>query len=304
MRVLLLLFIGLGVMFGLELPRTHVVDTKWLEKNLDNPKLKIIDVRSQKEYNETHIKNAVNVPKDAFFKGVLGNVQKLYTSPEELEKTFQYSGIKKDDIVLFYSAGTVDEDFADGASGVWNAWIYGFENGIILDGGIAKWIDEKRETTKELPVVTKSDFAFTSFKKSDIASIDEILEAIFDDDIQIADARTSKAYLGELHRKDIPRSGRIPTAKLTPVKNLVSKIDNKYYLLLSKKDAEKTLNNNGFGIDLNKPMITYCNTGHKARGVWFVSKFLVGIKNVSVYDGGMVEYSLTNLKIDTGEPID
>jgi len=59
-----------------------------------------------------------------------------------------------------------------------------------------------------------------------------------------------------------------------------------------------------YGIDLKKPLIIYCNTGHKARGLWFVSKFIDGMENVKVYDGSMVEYSRTLLPMENGESLD
>lgn len=302
MKVLLLLFICIWVGNSLEIPKNRVADSVWLEQNIQNPKLKIVDVRSEKDFNQSHIPNSVNIPKSEFFLGVLGDVKSYFTSSEKLAEIFSSKGIANDDIVIFYSAGKVDEDFADSASGVWNAWIYGFENSLILDGGFAKWEFEKRVITNEIRVPKVTSFEFSKFNKKDIASIDEILEAIVYEDLQISDARTSKPYLGEVHRKDIPRSGRIPSAKLTPVMNLVHKQHNLFYTLISKDDAKKTLQNSGFGIDLSKPLITYCNTGHKARGVWFVAKFVLGMSDVSVYDGGMVEYSKTNFKVETGEP--
>lgn len=38
-------------------------------------------------------------------------------------------------------------------------------------------------------------------------------------------------------------------------------------------------------------MIAYCNTGHWAATDWFVLHELLGRKDVSLYDGSMVEWS-------------
>ncbi len=302
MKKLLLLVVSFGLLFGLEIPKSHLVDTKWVMENLDNPKLKIVDTREKKEYDAGHLKNALHIPKSAYFQGKVDGVFKLYSTPEQMTAIFQNNGIKEDDIVVFYSAGIKDEDFGDGASGLWNAWIYGFENSVILNGGYAKWIYENKPVTTELPTIVKSDFEFATYKKGSLSSMSDVLEAIYDDEIQISDARVSNPYLGKDTNKELARFGRIPTAKLTPVIRHVKLIDNKYYELVSQEESQKALSNSGFGIELNKPLILYCNTGHKARGLWFVAKFIANMKNVSVYDGGIVEYSRSSLKMETGEP--
>ena len=139
--------------------------------------------------------------------------------------------------------------------------------------------------------------------KKEVASINDIFEAIYDEDKQIADARVGKFYRGEDDRKDLARHGRIPTAKLTPMIRYVKK-NGDYFEFLDKKEAKAILYNNGFGVALDKPMNLYCNSGHKTRGLWFVAKFLADVKDVRVYDGGIIEYSRSNMPMETGEPMD
>ena len=151
--------------------------------------------------------------------------------------------------------------------------------------------------------ITKSDIELESYDKSIIASLNDITEAKYDDNIQITDARVNKFYRGTDKRKDLARHGRIPTAKLTPMIRY-TKDTGKYFEFISSKETKKTLHNNGYGVELDKPLNIYCNTGHKARGLWFVSKFLGGMKDVKVYDGGIVAYSRTNMVMETGESME
>lgn len=39
-----------------------IVSTDWLEKNLDDPKLAIIDIRIGEKYRAGHIPKAINIP--------------------------------------------------------------------------------------------------------------------------------------------------------------------------------------------------------------------------------------------------
>ncbi|PIF04824.1 MAG: hypothetical protein CSA86_00390 [Arcobacter sp.] len=301
-KLLLILTMSVAV-FALNIPSNHLVDTNWLEKNISNKNLVVIDTRKKKDFLKGHIKGAINYPKSSWFQGKVGNIPKIYNTPEQFQEMFAKAGVTQDSIVVFYSAGKNSKDFADGASGLYTAWIYGFENSVLLDGGYAKWIEEKKAITKKVSSVKQSDFEVESFTPDAIASLKDVVQAQYDDDIQIADSRVSKFFTGEKTRKDLARKGRIPTAKLTPMIRYAKKVGN-HFELLGKDEAKKMLNNNDYGLELDKGAIFYCNTGHKARGLWFISKFIIGMKDVKVYEGSMVEYTRTLLPMETGESMD
>ena len=291
------------IVFALETPTNHIATTKWLNDNINDKNIVLIDTRKPEAYKKGHIKGAVNFPKKSYFQGKLGNIPKLPNTPEQMQEILQKAGVTEDSVILFYSAGTKNKDFADAASGIWNSWLYGVQNTALLDGGYAKWKYEKRSTSTKIPKVTPSDLEIETYDKSIIASIPDIVEHIYDDDKQITDARVSKFYTGIDKRKDLARHGRIPTAKLTPMIRYTKDTGN-YFEFLDKQTAMKTLNNSGYGVELDKPLIVYCNTGHKARGLWFISKFIVGMKDVKVYDGSIVEYSRTTMPMEDGEAMD
>ena len=292
-----------SMMFALEVPTNHIASTQWLKENINDKNLVVIDTRKADAYKKGHIKGAVNYPKKTWFKGKLGNIPKLPNTINQVQDMLQNAGVSEDSVVVFYSAGTKNKDFADAASGIWNLWLYGVQNTALLNGGFAKWSMEKKSTTTTLRKITNSEIELETYDKSIVASLNDITEAIYNEDIQITDARVSKFYQGTDKRKDLARHGRIPTAKLTPVIRY-TKDTGKYFELISSKEAKETLNNGGYGVELDKPLNIYCNTGHKARGLWFVSKFLVGMKDVKVYDDGIVAYSRTNMTMETGESMD
>jgi len=289
--------------FAFESPSSHIVTTEWLAKNLEKKEIVVIDARPAAEYKKGYIKGAINFPKKSYFQGKIGDIPKWPSTPEQVQSMLQKAGVTEKSLVVFTSAGKLNKDFADAASGVWNLWIYGVKNTAILDGGMAKWSTEKRPVTTELPQPTPSDLEIEKVDGTAFASLVDVMEAIYDEEIQISDARVSKFYRGEDKRKDLARHGRIPTAKLTPVIRYVKK-EGSAYVFLAPDEAKKTLHNEGYGVELDKPLIIYCNTGHKARGLWFVAKFIAGMKDVKVYDGSMVEYSRTLLPVETGEPMD
>lgn len=291
------------MMFALEVPTDHIASTDWLAKNIHDKNLVIIDTREAKDYKKGHIEGAVNYPRKAYFQGILGTIIELPSTPIQMQEMFQNAGVIDESAIVFYSGGKDSVDFADAASGLWNTWIYGLQNVALLNGGYAKWIYEKKSTNTKLPTIIKSDIELETYDKSAVASINDIFEAIYDEDKQIADVRVGKFYRGEDTREDLARHGRIPTAKLTPM-ILYVKDSGKYFELLDKNETKQILHNNGFGVELDKPLNLYCNSGHKTRGLWFVAKFLAEMKDVKVYDGGIIEYSRSNMPMETGEPMD
>lgn len=303
MKKLLLILMMSIASFGLEIPPNHVVNTNWLEKNINNDKLVIIDTRKNEAYLKGHIKGAVNYPKSSWFKGKVGNIPKIYNTPEQFQEMFSKAGVNEDSIVLFYSEGINSKDFADAASAFYTAWIYGFENSVLLNGGYTKWIEEKKSITKDIPIIKASEFEVETFNPRVIATLNDVLEAQYNDDVQIADSRVSKFYTGDVGRKDLARKGRIPTAKLTPMIRYTKKVGD-HFEIIGKDEASKILNNNDYGLELDKSAIFYCNTAHKARGLWFVSKFIIGMDDVKVYEASMVEYTRTLLPMEVGESMD
>ena len=292
-----------SMMFALEVPTNHIANTNWLNKNINNKDLVIIDTRKSDAYKKGHIKGAINYPKKSWFQGKLGNIPKLPNTINQVQNMLQDAGVTENSVIVFYSAGTKNKDFADAASGIWNTWLYGIEKTALLNGGYAKWKYENKYTTSKLPSIIKSDIELENYNKNIIAALPDVVEYMYNEDKQITDARVSKFYTGSDKRKDLARHGRIPTAKLTPMIRYTKDTGN-YFELVSKQTAIKTLNNSGYGVKLDKPLITYCNTGHKARGLWFVSKFIVGMTDVKVYDNSIVEYSRTNMPMEDGEAMD
>ena len=49
------------------------------------------------------------------------------------------------------------------------------------------------------------------------------------------------------------------------------------------------------GIDINKRLVFYCGTGWRASEAFFYA-LVMGIKNITVYDGGWFEWSSLNFE--------
>ncbi len=51
----------------------------------------------------------------------------------------------------------------------------------------------------------------------------------------------------------------------------------------------------------SKPVIAYCRIGERSSHTWFVLKYLLGVKNVSNYDGSWTEWgNLVGAPVEKG----
>ena len=278
--------------FAVSVPRNHVVSATWLAKNAKH--VVIVDVSSPKEYAMGHIPGAVNIPKGKFFLGRAGNIKALLDTPAQVSRVFSNAGISNNSTVVFVSHVKASKKYTDMTRGFWTAWIYGMNNIAILDGGIEAWSANGNKLTTASTMVKKSNFIAKKFRNSNIKSLVDIESALVNKNVQLVDAREEKHFVGKDKDKRLVRHGHIPGAKKVSSYYFVKK-DGKLFKIVTPAEAKAIFKK--AGVSLNKPIITYCNTGHLATGTWFAGKFLAGAKNIADFDGSMYQYSRTTLPV-------
>ncbi len=292
-KALSTIILASSVAMAVDVPATHVVEAKWLKDHAKE--VVIVDLSSPKDYAKGHIPGAVNIPKKAFFQGSMGDIKHLLDTPEQVKELFDKAGINNDSTVVFTAHVKKAKKFTDMTRALWTAWVYGLKNVAILDGGIEAWGDKLSTDT---PQVKPGNFAPKSFSKDDVKTWEDVYSAFVNKDEQLVDAREMKHYEGKDNDKRLLKHGHIPGAtKLSAY--LFAKKDGNTFKLVSPDEAKKMAKD--AGVDLNKPIITYCNTGHLATGTWFALKFLAGAKNVGDYDGSMYQYTRTSLPVKQGQ---
>ena len=107
-----------------------VVQADWLEKNLDDPKVVVIEVSTEPGiYERGHIRNSVKI---TWHTDLVDTVNRDVVSATNFQKFAQAAGISQDTTVVLY--GDKNNWFA-----AWGAWIfnlYGAKDVRILDGGL------------------------------------------------------------------------------------------------------------------------------------------------------------------------
>ena len=269
-----------------------LVTTDWLAANLNDPKIRIVDIRGHvapptdplphyynhiSDYAQSHIPGAVFVdwvheitdPDDSHHAKI--------APPERYEAAMRRHGISDDTLVVAY----------DDAQGMFAArlWFtlnyYGHANVAVLDGGWPKWVLENRAVTAVVPEIAAGQFVAHP-EPEWIAFIDEVAQiASHKRTAKLIDVRTSAEFNGTVSRAK--RKGHIPgavnltrTALNTPEGSM----------LPPEKLREIFVQ---AGMNESEEAVVYCNAGVSASyGLLALRR--AGFEKSRVYDGSWKEW--------------
>jgi len=260
-----------------------LVSTEWLEKNLNNPKVRIIEVSvAPGVYERGHIPGAVNF---AWHRDLVDPVRRDIASQESFQALLRKSGISADTTTVLY--GDNNNWFA-----AWGAWVfdvYGVDNVKLLDGGRVKWEAEKRALDNRAKTPLAGNVTVKAANKDLRAFLPDVLAAAEKrSDVQLVDIRSADEYNGKVFAPQgvqelAVRAGHVPGAVNVPWGQAVA-ADGTF------KSAEELKKVYGaVGIDGSKPIITYCRIGERSSHTWFALKKILGY-DVRNYDGSWTEY--------------
>jgi len=61
-------------------------------------------------------------------------------------------------------------------------------------------------------------------------------------------------------------------------------------VLVWKSPNELAQHLKAIGVDPQKHIVTYCNSGREASQLWFTLRHILGIQNVALYDGSWIDW--------------
>jgi len=275
-------------------PAQHLVETDWLEANLDNPELRVLDCTTflrrgddgrlhaesgRDAWAESHIPGSVfaDLPGDLSDKD--SKLRFMMPPPEQFAEAMTAYGVGDGTRVVLY----------DRAAGMWSAriwWMlraFGFDNAAVLNGGWTKWIAEGRATSVAAPAPRAS--VFTARPRPElIASRDDVLAATSNDATCLINALSEEQHRGE-GASPYGRPGRITSSVNVPANSLVDPETNAYLPLEVLRERFA-----GVGATEADKVITYCGGGIAASNDAFALT-LLGVENVAIYDASLSEWA-------------
>jgi thiosulfate/3-mercaptopyruvate sulfurtransferase len=265
-----------------------LVNIDWLEKNLN--KVKIIDCSwhmSQtkrsgfEEYQRSHIENAIFFDLDKNSK-INTKLPHMLTDIKSWKKIVSNMGIKNEDQIIIY-----DNSDVISSCRCWYNFIYfGHDPGLVhvLDGGLKKWINEKKPTVNDLTKTISSDYIVNE-KKELVKDKEQIDENINTNKFNVIDARSKERFEGKIPepRKGL-RSGSIKNSFCLPFSELI----NEDHTFISKEKILDKFKLIKFKLDEN--VVFTCGSGVTAS-VLALAYSLIDIKYTPIiYDGSWSEY--------------
>ncbi|MDZ4163921.1 MAG: rhodanese-like domain-containing protein [Smithellaceae bacterium] len=259
-----------------------IVSADWLEKNLTNPRLVVVDIRTPAEYKEGHIPGAINVAYGtwAITKKELNNE---LPDDADLEEIISSAGLKTDSLVVVSGKVDTATDQVNMNRVLKTLKYAGLNNIAVLDGAYNQWVKEKRATTPEITRAKASGFK-ANWNRTVFANKDEFAAKL--GKAVIIDARGADVFYGVAKIPLVAKFGHAPSAV-----NLPSAWIYTPELLHRGKDELAAIAAGVVGKDLTREIIVYCDTGRLNSGWFYILREVLGYANVKSYDGSMQEWT-------------
>jgi thiosulfate/3-mercaptopyruvate sulfurtransferase len=254
-----------------------IVTTDWLEQNLNNSRIHILDIRTAAQYQKGHIPRSVNTPL-SLWAPASNELSLELPSDEALRDILGNAGISLASLVVIVTRTETDFGRADATRVAWTCHVAGLENVAVLDGGFSKWARENRTISTDTAGVRALTYSGT-IDRSSVASKAYVLNKI--KGIIIADNRTPEDYFGISSK-----SGHIKGAVNLPTP-WVFAADGTF----RNKEELRSMAAGVLGSDYSKQIVVYCEVGGYASTWWFLLTQVFGYKNVKLYDGSFEEWS-------------
>jgi len=247
-----------------------IISTKDLNSILHDPKNLIIDTRSFKEYSEGHIPGSVNLDLFAFH-WIDTSKEGIENFNNQTKMLLSFTGVSEEKKIIFYDE--VSGMLA--ARGVWMALYFSHPDVVILDGGMKKWRQEKKDIETIPNPFNPTNFS-GKINPSIISGFEKIQENL--ENLTIIDARSKGEYDGTIVRA--AHAGHIPNS-INIDWNLNLNEDGTL-----KDDSELS---KLYKFPKDSKIITYCQGAYRAANSFIALKKL-GFTNVRVYLGSWGEW--------------
>jgi len=262
-------------MASAELPL--LIEPQRLVTLLDNPDIIVVDLCKHETYLQAHIPGAVHLDYKLLVAArppAMGFIPEI----ENLGQIMADLGFTNDSHVVAYD----DEGGGKAARFTYTLDVLGHEKYSLLNGGLHAWTKEgcplDATPTKRSVSVYKANI-----HSHPIATKQYILSKLYDNSIQLIDARSPSEYYGV--KKFAEKIGHIPGAINLDWNELIDQQHN--FRLKPPEELTKLINDRN--IEQSRTTVVYCQTHHRSALLYFVLKYL-GYTNIKGYPGSWSEW--------------
>ena len=267
--------LALGGKGGLQPRPELLVSVDWLAGRLDQPNLRIVDLRSAKAYRKGHIRGAVHFPARLLFARV-GGVEGMLPPVARVAGNMGKAGIGPETVVVAYD----DSRGLYAARLFWALDYIGQSKGRLLDGGWPLWLGRGLSVSTRTPRVTPLKLTPRPLPER-IAVLKWMEGNIKAAGTLYVDARSTWEYRGITKYSKF--RGHIPGAVSMEWKRHLRSDGT------MRPPGELVRLFKARGITPDKKIAVYCQIMVRAAHSYFVLKWL-GFPQVRGYDGSWAEW--------------
>jgi len=255
-----------------------IVSAQWLEQNLKNPKLVIVDIRSRELFDKSHIPGAIHAP---FPDWVRHNEQRMLELPSEKEMSDLLGnlGISSDSLVVVVNKTDTDWNRSDATRVAWTCIISGIMNASVLDGGYNLWMKTGKPVTTDFSRPISKPYNGVA-DRSSLVLKPEVMNKVGRS--ILLDTRLPEDYFGAATDK-----GHIQSAVNLPAPWAFTPGGT-----FRDPDDLKAMALGVIGQNMRQEIILYCEVGGFASTWWFILSEVLQYPNVKLYDGSFQEWSI------------
>lgn len=268
-----------------------LVSTDWLAGHLDDPKVRIIDASYKmpgvlplpsEDYLTAHIPGAVFFDVNAISDQADPRPH-MYPSAEQFARDVAALGISSGDTVVAYDAG----GWVAAPRAWWMFLSFGHRDVKVLDGGLKKWLGERRPTQSGKVSPRGSGQFQASLDPRFVRSKAQLLGNLETHAEQLVDARPRPRFEGSVVEPwPGRRPGHIPGSRNVPYSELFDPATGAMKSLEDLRHAFATA-----GVDMTRPIVTTCGSGVSAL-VLTLALYRLGVRGSALYDGSWAEWGL------------
>lgn len=258
-----------------------LVSTDWLAAHLDDPRVRVVDVRwrlnepekGQAEYREAHIPGAIYLHWLRDLSDPDDPVEGQIAPPERFREAMERAGIDDGALVVAYD----DNEIFMAARLAWCLHYYGHPQVRILDGGLPKWRSEGRPLESGHAAPRHRPGRFTPRPNPALRlTKEEVLRAVAGGTAQLFDCRMDSTW--QEAGAHIPGARRLPAPTFLAADGSWRPTEEIAHMIAAA------------GADRGRPIVLYCGGGVSASCA-FIALRLAGYENMAVYDGSWSEWS-------------